>query len=249
MSAKLTLVPDLPDEAATAILSAPLPDVVSAQGLTGCIDDNGTCGGKLVGRGRCRKHYMRWWRATRGKQRPTALHLKAATIAERFWRKVDRRSRAECWPWTGSANRSGHGEFFVSPERGRVPAHTFAVELTVGRACPEGLEGCHRCDNPPCCNPAHVYYGTRQDNVDDMWARGRAAYGERLPQARLTERDVLAIRVRFAAGDTQPALAAEFQVSDSQISHIVNGHSWRHVGGPIKTHGRPGRRPINRKAA
>lgn len=217
-----------------------VPDVVSAQGLDGCVVDG--CGKPIVGRGRCRTHYMRWWRATPKECRPPALNLKRETPAERFWAKVDKRDAAECWLWTGSTHESGHGEFFVSPDRGKVPAHVYAIEVTTGEVCPEGKEGCHWCDNPPCVNPEHAYYGTRQQNVEDMWARGRARRGSRHPSAKLTETTAVAIRVRFAAGELQPQLAVEFGVSAAVISNVVNGKSWKHVGGPIRTQARPGRR-------
>jgi hypothetical protein len=228
--------------------SQDVPAVVSAQGLTGCIIGN--CGKKIRARGRCHRHYYIWYRATKGTERPPALNLKRKTVAERFHEKVTRLGPDDCWPWKASAYKSGHGEFFVSPERGKVPAHTFARELATGIPCPAGREGCHRCDNPPCCNPAHVYYGTRQENVDDMWARGRSSHGSAHPMAKVTEPQVLAIRERFAAGEFETNLAREYGLSDSTVSNIVNGRIWKHVGGPIKVHGRPGRRPSPvRKAA
>lgn len=230
-----------------AIITGKPPDDVSAQGLTGCIIDN--CGKPLVGRGRCRRHYAQWYRATPKDQRTKPQNLKRLTPAERFAQKLDQCGPDECWPWTATKNRFGHGQFFVSRERGTIPAHVFALELATGERCPDGLEGCHRCDNPPCCNPAHIYYGTRQQNVDDMHARGRAVIGSRAPQSKLTDTAVLEIRTRFAAGEYQTTLAAEFGISDSQASHIVNGQAWKHVGGPIRTHGRPGRRAKKEFAA
>jgi hypothetical protein len=224
-------------------MSLSLPDVVSAQGLTGCVDDGGTCGKKIVGRGRCRKHYGRWWRSTRDTVRAPALNLKTKTPADRYWEKVDRRGPDDCWPWRRTTDEFGHGQFFVSPERGRVPAHVYGVELTTGQRCPEGKEGCHHCDNPPCCNPAHIYYGTRQQNVDDMWNRNRAPQGADRTQSKVDDHAVLAIRLRFADGETLLSLASEYGVSDTLISLIVNGHRWSHVGGPVGTHGRRGRRP------
>lgn len=228
-------------------MNAPVPDVISAQGLLGCVVDD--CGKPLVARGRCRRHYVQWYRSTPRDERKPALHLKRFTPRERFEQKVNRRGPDECWPWTGSANGSGHGEFYVSPARGLVPAHAFALELAMGKRCPAGLEGCHHCDNPPCVNPAHLYYGTRQQNVDDMWARDRGRHGSRSPSAKLTEDSVLEIRFRFAAGESQTVLAEEFGISDSQASHVVNGRAWKRVGGPVGTHGRPGRRPKKEIAA
>lgn len=202
------------------------------------------CDAPFVARGMCQKHYAAWHRATPRDQRTAAPGFSRLTIEERFWSKVDRSGGPDaCWPWKPPKDRRGYGEFHVSPKRGKVRAHTFAVELATKKRCPPGKEGCHRCDNPPCCNPRHIYYGTRQQNVDDMWLRGRGQQGSRHSKALLTEENVLVIRNRFAAGETGPTLAAEFRVSDGCITDIVNGRSWKRVGGPIKTHGRPGRRP------
>lgn len=207
----------------------------SAQGLSACTHDG--CAGKLVARGMCRNHYAVWWRRTPPEQRLPASNLKRATPAERFASKVDKRGSDECWPFTGSTaeHKLGHGEFFVSPDRGKVPAHSYALELATGTPCPPGMEACHHCDNPPCCNPAHIYYGTRQQNVDDMITRGRNARGERVNSARLTEGQVVEMRNRYVSGERQLALAAEFGIRGSAVSLIVNGLRWAHVGGPIKS--------------
>jgi hypothetical protein len=225
-----------------------LPDVVSAQGLTSCIV-NDCATQKIVGRGRCRRHYMQWWRRTRGQERPPALNLKTLTPEQRFWLKVDKRGPDECWPWTSSKHESGHGEFFVSKERGKAPSHSYALELATGEKCPAGKECCHHCDNPPCCNPEHLYFGTRMQNVHDAISRRRHSHGSRHRGARLTEADVVAIRTRFAAGETQPSLSAEFGISSGHISHIVNGRIWKYAGGPTKTHNKPGRRFPRKDAA
>lgn len=224
-------------------------DVISAQGLAACVIDD--CGRPIKARGRCHRHYVAWYRATAGTERPPALNLKRKTPAERFAEKVDKGGPDECWPWKPPADRNGYGVFFVSPERGMVPAQAFAVELATGTPCPPGHEGCHHCDNPPCCNPAHVYYGTRQDNVDDKVSRGRQLRGSQMTQAKLTEADVLAMRERFAAGESMGLLAAEYGVTTSTVSNVVNGRRgvWSHVGGPIGTHGKPGRRPKKASAA
>lgn len=206
--------------------------------------DRPDCNAPFAARGMCRKHYMAWHRATPKHLRTPAPGISRLTVEERFWSKVDRSEDSDaCWPWKPPKDNKGYGEFFVSPERGKIRAHVFAVEVTTGEPCPPGKEGCHACDNPSCCNPAHIYYGTRQQNVDDMWQRDRGRRGSRHVRARLAESQVLDIRVRFAAGDTAPALAAEFGVSGGCITDIVNGRNWKHVGGPVKTHGRPGRRP------
>lgn len=218
-----------------------LDEAPSAQGLHHCTHEG--CSGALVARGMCRKHYAVWWKRTPRGQRPAARNLKRRTPAERFAAKVDRHGPDECWPFTGSTadHKQGHGEFYVSPERGKVPAHTFALELATGLPCPPGKEGCHHCDNPPCCNPAHVYYGTRKQNVDDMYRRGRARVGSERPNAFLTEADVVSMRERFSAGEMLKTIAADHGIDDGYVSMIVNGLRWKHAGGPITTRGHRGR--------
>jgi hypothetical protein len=215
------------------------PDVISAQGLTGCVIDG--CGKKLVARGRCRRHYSQWWDTTPKHQRLPALNLKRLTPDQRFSRKVDVRGPGECWPWTGTTDSFGHGQFFASPERGTMPAHAYALERATGSSCPSGKEACHHCDNPPCCNPAHIYFGTREQNVADMWRRGRGKHGEESPNSRLTTADVIAMRTRFAAGEQLKPLAEDFGIDTGYVSRIVNGLKWKRAGGPITTRGHLGR--------
>ena len=83
-----------------------------------------------------------------------------------FWSRVSRTE--SCWLWTGPVDRKGYGL-----HGGRGLAHRISWEMANGRAVPEGLFVLHHCDNPPCVNPAHLYDGTHQDNVNDMVARGR----------------------------------------------------------------------------
>jgi hypothetical protein len=95
---------------------------------------------------------------------------------ERFWDKVDRSGGPDaCWPWTAFRYASGYGQFGVA---GVAPirANRYAWMAVHGRI-PDGLWVLHHCDNPPCCNPAHLFLGTAQDNVDDMVAKGRHRWG------------------------------------------------------------------------
>jgi hypothetical protein len=154
--------------------------------------------------------------------------------AIRFERFVAR-SGSGCHLWTGSPDTHGYGRFYSGRERGTLPAHVFAWEQANGRRVIPGMDICHRCDNPPCVNPAHLFEGTRSDNVQDMLAKLRGAQGEASPEHRLKAVQVIAIRQRYAAGEPSTRLAAEYGVKRNTIGNIVRGERWRSVGGPITT--------------
>jgi HNH endonuclease len=88
---------------------------------------------------------------------------------------------------------------------------------------------CHRCDNPPCCNPSHLFLGSPKDNLDDMYRKGRQRnlVGEQRAFAKLTQTQVLEIRARYASGEKQRDLASEFNVRQPRISKIVTRKAWR----------------------
>jgi len=172
------------------------------------------------------------WRATVNGTRtliPTSISAVAVKVTE-FWANVEVRSASECWPWTGY-NEAGYGKFFF--EGAMRGAHELAVTFTTGERRDPSLDTCHSCDNPPCCNPAHLRFDTRQSNVTEMHNRGRALVGSLSVATSLTEEDVLQIRMRRAAGAQHKALAADFGVTVPCISAIVLGKNWKHVGGPI----------------
>jgi hypothetical protein len=158
------------------------------------------------------------------------------SLAERFWSHVERGEG--CWLWTGS-RQYGH-RYGLTTVAGKTRlAHRVAWELTNG-PIPDGLYVCHRCDNPPCVRPDHLFLGTPSVNNLDAVAKRhnihaaapeRLARGERVNTAKLTEDDVRAIRARAAAGGvTYRQLADEYGLRDVKgIYLIVNRRTWRHV--------------------
>ncbi len=86
----------------------------------------------------------------------------------RFWPKVIKTNG--CWEWIGARCLTGHGKFWYNKRLGE--AHRFSYEIHVG-SIPKGMVICHKCDNPPCVNPEHLFLGTMKDNSQDMMAKGR----------------------------------------------------------------------------
>lgn len=95
------------------------------------------------------------------------------------------------------------------------------------------MDTCHTCDNPSCVNPAHLYFGTRQQNIDDAWERNRFPLGSARPSAKITETDVIALRTEYANGADMADLEAAYGLAHSTIRGIVLGYKWKQVGGPI----------------
>lgn len=148
-------------------------------------------------------------------------------LRARFEANVEQGEPDACWPWTGTIRRKGYGQ--LSHQRRAILAHRLAWELAHG-PIPEGLQVCHRCDNPPCCNPAHLFLGTAADNQRDKRQKGRAARGEANGGGRkLTEADVVAMREELAAGATLTDLSGRFGVSLPMVAAIRDRRKWSHV--------------------
>lgn len=151
-------------------------------------------------------------------------------IEFRFWENVEKKDSG-CWEWTGDTCK-GYGKLFVEAERvnGKYQqrsmlAHRFSYELEYG-PFDQSLCVLHRCDNPPCIRPDHLFLGTRTDNYNDMKAKGRAKHRN---FTKLTEEQVLEIRSRAARGEGYTALGKEFGLARNNIWHIVVGRAWRDV--------------------
>jgi hypothetical protein len=203
------------------------------------------CLSTVKARGLCNKHYLAW-------SKVTPIEERRLTSADRFWAKVDkggpipphRPELGPCWIWTGATTEWGYGKLHV--EKVWYVAHRRSYEMRHG-AVPPGLLVCHRCDTPACIRPAHLFLGTSQQNTRDMHSKGRAALagakGVRNCHAKLTDAQVLAIRQRFDDGEMIVTLAAEFGLTRYAMSSIVNGRTWKHLGGPVRKPGQIGRRP------
>jgi len=146
---------------------------------------------------------------------------------ERFWAKVQK--SASCWLWTGARLPFGYGQLSVASRV--LKAHRVSWELHLG-PIPAGAWVLHRCDNPPCVNPDHLFLGTHTENMADMAAKGRRAKqkGEAHGRAKLS--DAQAQTIRFLCMKTllnQCAIARLFGVSRSIIGRIERRQAWSHL--------------------
>lgn len=146
---------------------------------------------------------------------------------ERFWAKVDRSGgESACWIWTRLRTSDGYG--MLSFRDRNVRAHRFSMMLA-GAEVSKDTHVCHRCDNPPCVNPAHLFVGTNADNKADMVHKERQARGEKNAAAKLTDADVVAIRAAHAARVRIRDIERQFRIGKTQIDKIVRRKAWRHV--------------------
>lgn len=151
------------------------------------------------------------------------------TLSERIAQNYIPEPNSGCWLWIGSVHKDGRGRIKA---RGRtLTASRASYEAAYGDI-QNGLHVCHRCDNPACVNPEHLFLGTHSDNMADMKRKGRAHRfaGERRgngnPNAKLTPEAVTAIRTRLAAGDGARSLASEFGVHARTVMDIKTGRRW-----------------------
>ena len=145
--------------------------------------------------------------------------------AERFLANLPDAGPDECWEWMGWRAPDGYGRFGVAGDRWR--AHRLSFLLHHGDL-PSGAFICHRCDNPPCCNPAHLYAGGPATNVQDMVERNRLVNlaGEASGASRITKEQVRQIRDLAELGVYQRDIARRFGISQSQVSNIVTRKHW-----------------------
>jgi hypothetical protein len=183
------------------------------------------CGKAAIARGWCPMHYRRW------KKHGDPLTLKQVQqhglpVSLRLWTNVDR--GPDCWEWTGYKDPNGYGRLNI----GGVPCltHRISMELELGRKLDKREHVLHKCDNPACVRPSHLFLGDQAANMADKMVKGRHVYGTSKGEshgcAKLTETDVRAIR---ESQETGVALAAQYGVSTAQVSDIRNRRSWQHI--------------------
>jgi len=146
-------------------------------------------------------------------------------VTIRFFDKVDPTSRTGCWEWRG-AKRNGYGQFGIGGKT--LQAHRVMWSCWHREIFEYGQYVCHRCDNPSCVNPLHLFLGTQSENMKDMVKKGRGGCGGY--KLKLNEAKIKDIRKAYRrVGVTQQYLADEYGVSHAHINSIVHRRSWRKV--------------------
>lgn len=154
---------------------------------------------------------------------PTGVYKRKLT-KERFEEKFAKGNG--CWDWTGFKNSVGYGYFRLNGKS--KLAHRVSWEIHVGEI-PNGLCVLHKCDNPKCVNPLHLFLGTNQDNINDKVAKNRQSKlkGEVHGMSKLTEKQV--VEIRNIVGLSQRKIATIYGVHQTLIGLILRGENWRHI--------------------
>lgn len=146
---------------------------------------------------------------------------------DRFWSRVAKGCQFECWPWTGGLTAAGYGAFKLG--RGTHAASRVALASHLGRWPERDEYACHTCDNPICCNPAHLFLGSNSDNIRDAAKKGRV-------RRKLNE--VKAGKIWNMRGlKTAKQVAADFGVTASAVQAIWERRTWHHIHKPENPNG------------
>lgn len=133
-----------------------------------------------------------------------------------------------CWEWNGNVGRNGYGRITVQGQK-MIYVHRVAYQEWVSDIEDGGVI-CHRCDNPPCMNPDHLFVGSMRDNMRDAVSKRRHAHGERSGTSKLTDAQVLEIRAAYVPWKvTQAYLAEVYGVAQPTIARIIAGEDWKHL--------------------
>lgn len=186
-----------------------------------------SCGCKKRALGYCKRHYQRFKRY--GDPRVTRLLRVSLSRREELIEAMFARRQitaSSCWEWNGPKRGRGYGLIHVE---GKIMGiHRLSAFLFLGFDTSSPLFVCHKCDNPPCFNPDHLFIGTALENMQDKERKGRSnkARGSRNGMAKLKEVDLPPIREMLARKIPQWKIASLYNVSQSAISLIHNGTNW-----------------------
>lgn len=179
---------------------------------------------------RCGKHFsvkpsrVKKQRHSLSCSRECGRTAKRKDTVEGFMARVDIQEHG-CWEWIGVRMWLDYGTVRIDGKILR--AHRVMWRLVNGDI-PDNMMVCHKCDNPPCVRPDHLFLGTAKDNSDDCHSKGRGSRGEAVPQSKLTTEQVIEIK-KLAKHYKHREIAARYGVSRAMISYIARGAWWKHI--------------------
>lgn len=159
------------------------------------------------------------------------------TLVDRFWPRVNKSGNNGCWEWMGCRTGAGYGQIGAQGTREILYTHRVSWELHNG-PIPKGLFVLHRCDNPSCCNPAHLFAGTHLENMQDCHAKGRSVHfthpnsfpiGEKAALSKLSDADSFAMIALVKSGVPRATAAKKYGVTVSLISKILTNKCRRRL--------------------
>jgi predicted XRE-type DNA-binding protein len=150
---------------------------------------------------------------------------------KRFWSKVILTANNElCWIWDASKDKDGYGLFRIENKNIRANRLSFFLYYRID-PCDNVV--CHKCDNPTCVNPSHLFLGSHRDNINDCWSKGRKVKtdGSLNGMAILSESQVIEIITLWGSGKYRfkSDIAKIFGVSQPTVSEIINRKTWTHI--------------------